>query len=416
MVTPLVKRWGEVLNPPNWAVNLDSVAIIESIEDLPSAVGGQIEVDPNKTYILRTNLDLGADQLTGSVINIRGENSIGPYAFSITSTHPTATINSSGTVILLQVAVSNLGTGSAIVSTAGPTGIFYGDKSNAYSATGWAVQCTSGAIFSWEGGALQGTLGCIRLSGTISDVFIPQTLFLSNPGAPSYKAVRFDSSFSAGRAVMLNCQWAASQASDIGVSVDTAVAIAAPIKVIGGYFFGFTTPVDPAGVQKSQAKFLVRDTVGIEDSRFSGGAYITGNTTPTTFSLINTYVPIGTGSPAHPLFTPAAANERFSVTGSVTSNQLVVYGGLQAASFDISVNMLLSRAGVAASYSVALFINGVIRVDSVVSVEVQKPIFIRTSQITTLNPGDSFRARIACTTGTSDVQVNSVRLSVGLAV
>lgn len=385
---------------------------VYQLSDFPAPVGDTIPLDPAVTYIIRADIPLGALKLTGAVINLRGEKSIGPYAFSLTSAHADATIDATGVVVALRVNVINIGVGRAIRNLAGPAGIVSGDFSAAVSYANWAVDVDGGGIAAWHDGPLTGYAGGLRCAGAISDVFIRQALFFSIPTAPAYKAFYCTSSLVAGRVMLVNCRWVASQATDRGLYLDPAIGVAAPVRITGGYFEGYTVPIDETGVQKSGAKLLVDSTVGVDDSRMIGTARFTGNGASTTFASLNTFVPIGNGTPGHMLFSQTPADERWTLVGATAAAQVLTYLGLLTATFLLTADLTISKSGSANVCDVQLFVNGAPVAGATVSINVQSSYaFTRIDYAQTLSPGATVQVRIANTASTNAVIVRSCSLS-----
>lgn len=389
---------------------IDAV-IVFSTADLPTLVGDAYPLDPTKTYVFRDSVDLGANQLTGSVINIKGDCSIGPYACAVYSTHATATIAGSGTVIVLSLSVANFGTGSAITNSGGAQGITFGDFSAASSVANWAVEANGGAILAWQDGPLNGYAGGVRALGSIADIFMRQPLFFAQAGAPAYQGFRCDASLVAGRVRVADAQFLAVNPTDVAVSVHPSVTVAAPVTLNGCYVAGFGTPIDPAGVQKSEAKLLVTDTVGIDDSRMVGTMRLKANTSVTTFPAINTFVRIGNGTPAHTLFTEDVLDERFSISGATADAQVLTYTGLLPAAFAISADITASKTGTATVCELGIAINTVVNTDSVVVINVTTSYaYTRTELIVVLTPGDTIAMRVSNTANTNSIIVRTANL------
>jgi len=398
--------------PPGSPDPADTVPVYE-LADFPTPIGDVITLDPAVTYIIRDSINLGANQLAGSVISLRGEKSIGPYAYSLISSHASATIAATGTVIALSLSIVNVGTGAAISNTAGPTGITFGDFSAAVSVANWAVTADGGAILAWQDGPLNGYLGGIRASGSIADVFLRQPLFFAQAGAPAYRGFRCEASLVSGRVRVENAQFAAVNASDIGVSVDSGVTVTAPVNISGSYFANFVTPVDPAGVQKSQAKLLVVNTVGIDDSRMVGAMKLTGNTSDTTFGATNTFVRVGNGTPGHPLFAAGVNDERFTLSGATADAQILTYTGLLSATFVISAAITASKSGSSNICELAIAVDGTVVPGSVASFNaVSNYAYTQTEEVVTLAPGATIAMRVANTASTQDLIVRTAQLSV----
>jgi hypothetical protein len=227
---------------------------------------------------------------------------------------------------------------------------FVGDLIGDGSGTGTIGTVQNADRLIINGGFYLGREG-LSITGTVNELAVIGVSMSSSPTAPAYKAIEIESTATTDIVDISACRFNTKNAADRCVLFDSSATYASPINVINCFIRGSGQFVDAAGLQKTDVNFLAANNEGPTapvDSVFAGNAVFSGNATNetviTTAGATNE-VPIGTGTPAHPVFNGGAFVERFELLGVETQLQRFHYRGERARTFRVSITVEVDRVG-----------------------------------------------------------------------
>lgn len=266
------------------ASNPGGVRFVQSVEDLPAAVGGKIELLENTTYFIGGPLDLGGAYLQGSrntvIIGGSSENCI---------------ITSTGLSASQALLVSNYSLPCRHVAFTHDIAVDLDATGNADQALDWTgvnflncasagtIEAYSNVIF--RGCALLGS-GGITFDGSIGTVGFAECLFDTASGTT---ALTLPASLTITRRFRVIYSAFVTLSGETSLNVSTSATI--PVE---GYildtvnFAGGGTYL--TGVQHDDNKALFSNNVGVENSAAVGYATMNGNATATTIGTVATPV------------------------------------------------------------------------------------------------------------------------------
>lgn len=360
------------------------------LSDLPPAVGGIITLESGVIYRIRGTLNIGTNRIVGTDIFLSGE---GSFANAIIGATSDALVTASGGIYAVAAGmfIYNLGTGPAIDFSAslGSASVTI-QNSVIQSDGGLAARIEDAMSLFFIHSTFFGQQG-VKLDGVIDEASFLGTQFAPVAGATAWKGLEITSAVTLNGLSATGCVFNLPNATDIGLSFSPSATYTRPITLVADAFGLAGTPIDPAGIQKSNKNLIVLECVGQESSLFTGRASFQGNVAVSTFPDADFY-PIGNGTPAHTLFSLNPLSERTVLTGAQTQLQTLDCDAAEEHSYLVQASLALFKAGVAADMTFAIQVNGVNVPASVRSAEVAATGRTLTiSCMVSLAPGDAVR-------------------------
>lgn len=392
------------------------VVPVFELSDLPTSVNGIITLAPFTLYEINAQIDLGTDTLTGFNTNLQGK---GSFQTSITT-------SSTGSLFSNSISSSfSFFSGLAINNAVGKIFDVHLDTdpfSSFVVRDCFINSGNTGSIGTVLGGITQrysevnfsNFVNGLEISGSIGDFSTINVLFNTAIGTTSLYSLSFASDVSSDAIILNNVNYKTSNSGDTALSIDSAIVLPEPIRLTDCSFRGSGSAIDTSGITSSDPELLVENCSGVSDSVFVGSMFFNGNTDLTTVLTQSQTINIGEGTPAHTLFTTGTVNSRFSISGSETQNQSLVYNGLLERSFQIVVDTEMDKGG-GGSLVIELCIlkNDIIILDSVKETEVSNAsTYVATSTFINLSTGDNIKACVANTTDTTDFTIKSMKIRI----
>jgi hypothetical protein len=392
-----------------------NVLIVRSLADLPAPVAGVIPL-PGSTFVR----PCGQVDLEGNVLSVGEADTViggshGDLDGFVTDNAAAALLSN---VPGIQIATLNVGLrndGGAALEYDGAAG------SGAVILTGTVVGgLRFGRIFDAGFVSVYNTVGIglaggIVLEGSNGFVAFNEILF-PDPAGPAFVGLLIAAGSDMAALQIIDSGFILTDPAQVGLSIDPTVAVAVPPgQIIGNVFIGPGTPL--AGITPETPGFRFENNVGLADSVVLGCMSFTGNLggAPTAFPGVGAFVPVGTGSPLHPLYVAAPINERTSVAGATTATQVLVYDGLVATKLVVTASLSVqSPFLVAKGFSLRILQNGVPIPDT--SMDSQTGGLVTSAGncfaecAVVAAPGDVFQIELANLTDGTDLIVSSATM------
>lgn len=380
------------------------------LSDLPPTIGGVITLESGVIYRIKGTVSLAAGvRIDAQDAFILGEGSFTTAIIGNTA-GPLITASGGAYAVISGMVVINTGAGAAVDLSA-TTGLASVSMQNSLIQSGGpAVIVRDAGFVLMIQMTVTGAKG-LELMGTIGGLTAIGVQFQPVPGALGWIGVEVSAAANLGGASISGCVLELPEAANIGVSLSPLATYTMPVSLLGDVFGSVGTPIDPAGLQKSDKELVILQCAGQESSLYTGRASFQNNAAVTTFPDAS-YYPIGNGTPAHTLFVLNPLSERVTLTGATTQLQVLTCDAFESHTYMVQATLALFKAGLAATMSFGVRVNGTLVPSSVIATEVTATWRTLTiSCMVTLDPGDTVQI-VASNPSLSNVTVTSASLLV----
>lgn len=409
------------------------VVDVWTIDDFPAAVGDVITLAPLVHYILRAPITLPTNtRFEGINITITGDRTFATELMSDTAT-ALFTVSGLGFLQLFDILIANDSGPLLDCSLGGIKGlsilnmnqvIFTGDRPTPPAPPPGTGTGEIGTVNGADRVVINacgfiGIVDGLTLDGAISEVSINSCGIAARAGSPGATFVSSAATANIDIFSLDLCRFETEDAADRCVNFSPSATYGSSIRLRSCSIRGPGTFVDAASLQKSDVYLVVSDNEGTTapaDSTFSANATYTGNTDETviTSAGATNEVPIGTGTPAHPVFNGGAFVERFALEGAEAQLQRFRCLALRSRTYRITVNCEVDRVGGGTQeLQIAIQKNDVTHVPSRFAFSIANADkVVSTSAVIELTTNDTVRPVVANVTGTNNMIVKICQWSV----
>lgn len=374
------------LQPGDVSPSPDNLIVVNSLADLPSLSSGSYNLAGNTTYLIAAPINIGTNRLTmASGTKIIG---LSPYISVITYTGTSIAINGSDANVLLS-SFAVIGSGSGTMFSADNT-----DQTKSFYIDG--VHTSGFATFAYVDKAVDISISNCNI--TMASVGQP---LINIEGDVGYLSVQ--NNVTNGAFILTGATAEIESLTAIGNCSlsynDNNITITETALFIGNHILQLLN------VTAGTPHYQFSSNGGVQDTLYSAVYGFSGNSSATTISTQNDWVKLEITTTAHSL-------NRFEHTNP---NELE-YIGIIPRDMRILVSARLETGSNNVTYELGVFKNDVLVSDAVDVIDCRNMNILENSIINSyisFNPEDVIDIRIRNTTGTENVTVESLSVTVG---
>lgn len=310
---------------------------------LPDASGGIITLADDTTYVLFNAITLTDTLKLGSNTRIT-DHSIGNNPITSSASTIFSFQDANGISIFARLRVIGDGTNAVF----GGTAVLGARFGMTFTVIDNVASCgtTTNLGYSVANSTISGFSTGLTLSSGLVAIF-NATFLTADPTEDNVVALTIEGTWTNNIVDYVN-GLILTKSNGYAFKVDNAVT--ADIRVVGNKYIGNTVLFDPAGLDFTDPIVDARDNPEMQGGAQVGTTTLSGNTTETTISTLDTYTSVGVAS------TPNATNERYSHSGNILTST-----GLSpiASVIHVSGNVLMASGG-AKEVSMGVYHDGVL--------------------------------------------------------
>ena len=293
----------------------ENIEVINTKADLPTAVGGVITLEANKTYRVTADVDLTGDRLVcGGVVNLNGESSETSFLTSTGLSVGIPLITSIYTIVIEKISFRDVDT---CISIDGNTNLVALD----WKAVNFIDIPNVGVInscdnFIFDTGSFLGSQG-LRFTGTIGTVALNNSLFRGIGTAGNI--IELDENCVITRRFRINLCPVVAFGSTNGVNVNASATISTEKFILFAIdFSGSSQDQYLPGVNHTSNKALFVNCIGINNTAVNGQMYMTDNETATVISNTTDFYKVAGTTIA------SADNAKYTMTANRLTNNAII--------------------------------------------------------------------------------------------
>jgi hypothetical protein len=295
------------------AVDLLQLKYISQKSDLPTASGGVITLEANKTYVFTNDVDLTGDRIVcGGVCNIFGLSSETSFITSTSLGVDVPLITSEYTLVLENITIKDVHNALDIDGNSRTVALDWENVNFSNVTKAGIIDNVDNFIY--ETGAFLNSQG-LKLTGTIGTVAFANSLFVGRSLVGSI--IELDASCVITRRFRIIYSSFVVDALGTGINVNVAATIPTESYILDTVNFGGAGNY-LSGVDETSNKALFTACKGIINSAVNGQLYMQGNATATTISNTTDFVKVAGITTASP------DNSKYTATDNRLTNNAII--------------------------------------------------------------------------------------------